>query len=545
MAGGVHSSISRRTLLGGTLGALGVAGLAACTTGGGEGEPGGGSNEGGKLEPPTFTAFSDVEPDKPGNAEGVPPVFYNYPAEPVNREGFPLPGGEPWTALMQALPPKVPAEENKSYQEYEKAVGSKFQVIYGTSAQYTEKFQVTMASNDIPDFVQIVTVAQLPKLLESTFTDLTDILGGDGVSKYPGLANIPTATWKIPELNGRLWGIPQPRPPAGRVLTTRGDVMAERGIDDPYVKLRDGADFVDLLKQLTNKDKGEFSMGADPTSWLLTGVYSMMGGPNNWAVEDGKFVSQLTTEQYTKALVEAGKIVQAGYLHPNSFSDPGSNSAWYRAGTTALYFQSFVGWGGNARSNPEWNVGNIELPKWDGGGLTPIHKSVAGYGAYIAIKKSDDARLEQLLRVADYEASPFGTQQYLDVNYGVKGFSYNLEGPNPKSVPSDTSPGIVPMTYTGGNSGAILFGQGQTESVDAQYDFLSRAIPDGVEDASQGLYSETQVTKGATFAKQQKDVIREVLLGSKPITAWEEYVADWRKKVGDQIAGEYEEAAAR
>src|SRR5699024_6120462 len=115
-------------------------------------------------------------------------------------------------------------------------------------------FQVTLASGDIPDFMQIMPVAQLPKLLEQEFADLTDVLGGDGVKKYPGLANIPAESWRIPELNGRLWGIPMPRPPVALVLTTRGDVLKERGVDDPYLKLRDGADFVDLLKQLTNKD---------------------------------------------------------------------------------------------------------------------------------------------------------------------------------------------------------------------------------------------------------------------------------------------------
>src|SRR5699024_7118885 len=275
-------------------------------------------------------------------------------------------------------------------------------------------------------------------------------------------------------------------------------------VDDPYVKLRDGADFVDLLKQLTNKDKGEFAMGAQPSLWLLPGIYTMIGGPNNWAVEGGKFVNQRVTEQYQQALVEAGKIIRAGYLHPNSFSEPGSNSAWYIAGTTALYFQGFSGWGSNALRYPEWNVGNIELPKWGGGGSAPIRKSLAGYVDYVAIKKSDDARLDELLRVADYQASPFGTQEYLDVIYGLEGYSSEMVDGIP--VRADPNPGVVPMTYLAANRGAVLFGSGQRESVDAQYDFLTRAIPTGVDDASWGLYSETETTKGSTLVKEQQDV---------------------------------------
>ncbi|HIT75574.1 MAG TPA: extracellular solute-binding protein, partial [Candidatus Avipropionibacterium avicola] len=510
-----------------------------------QGTGGGGNGGGGEtgLVEPTFVPFAGVTPDKPGSADGITPVFYNYPNPPTVREGYPLEGGEKWSALMQMAPPKVAASKNKNYQLYRDALGTDFEVNGVLSAAYTEKFQVIMAGGDLPDFVQIASVAQLPKLLEKNFTDLTDVLGGDEIKKYPGLANIPTATWKIPQLNGRLWGIAQPRPPAGVSLTSRGDVLAERGIDDPYVQLRDGADFVDLLKQLTNKDKNEFAMGADPNGWLMPMMQTMIGGPNVWANENGTFVHQLETEQYKEALSEAGKIIQAGYLHPNSFSDPTQNATWYNAGTTALYYQSFVGWGGNARLHPEWNVGNVELPMWDGGGMAPIRKSVAGYGAYIAIKKSDDARLEQLLRIADFIASPFGTQQYLDVNYGVEGYSYNMEDGNPVSLPPETNPSIVAMTYTGGNSGAILFGQGEQESVDRQHEYLSRAIPAGIDNAVDGLYSETFSTKGATFTKAQFDLQREIMLGQKPVSDFDDFVKKWKSQVGDKAAAEYAESA--
>src|SRR5699024_6342476 len=184
--------------------------------------------------------FADTNPDKPGTAEGVSPVFYNFPNPPVDREGYPLPEGEPFTALMQALPPDVPPDENKNYQRLYTEFGRKFDIVYGTYVDYREKFQVTMASGDLPAMMMMMTVPQMPKMLDKTFADLSDHLGGDNIKDYPGLANIPTPTWKIPTLNGRIWGIAQPRPPAGIVITSRGDVMAERGIDDPNLKLADG-----------------------------------------------------------------------------------------------------------------------------------------------------------------------------------------------------------------------------------------------------------------------------------------------------------------
>jgi len=487
-----------------------------------------------------------VKPDKPGTAEGVTPVFYNLPNPTVPREGFPLTGVKPWKALMQAIDPQVPAAQNKAFEQFATSIGTSFNVIYGTYVNYLEKFQVTMASDDVPDMCMIVSVAQLPGLLNKYFTDLTDVLGGDNVKKYPGLANIPTPAWKSAEVNGRLWGIPQPRPPAGSALTARGDILAKRGVSDPNPKLSNGDDFMELLKQLTNKDKNEFAMGADPNGWLLPMMLTMFGAPNIWKVEGGKFINQLETEEYKEALNQAGKIIQAGYLHPNSFSDPASNSAWYTGGITALYYQSFIGWGGNARSYPEWNVGNVELPKWDGGGMAPIRKSVAAYGSYVAIKKSDADRVDQLLRVCDYIASPFGTKQYMEVSYGVEGYNYSINDQgNPVSKAGTDNPGIVPMSYAGGNSGAILFGQGVKESVDAQYDYLSRALPAGIDNPTIGLYSETYTSKGATLAKEQLDVQRSIMLGEKPMSAFDDFVKTWKSRVGDKSSEEYAEAAAQ
>lgn len=537
---GQDSSISRRALLGGAAGAAGLAGLAACGSGG-SGGSGGGVSEAGTAQTPTFVPFADTTPDKPGTAEGVSPVFYNFPNPPVNREGYPLPEGEPFTALMQALPPEIPPEENKNYQRLYTEFGRKFSIVYGTYVDYREKFQVTMASGDLPDMMMMMTVPQMPKMLEKSFADLSDHLGGDNIKDYPGLANIPTPTWKIPTLNGRIWGIAQPRPPAGIVITSRGDVMAKRGIDDPNLKLADGKEFVEMMKQLTNKGKNEFAMGADPLGWLINVVKTMVGTPNIWKEEGGKFTHEIETEEMEMALSESGKMLP--YLHPNSFSDTSKNAAWRDAGVTALYVQSFVGWGGNARNHPEWNVGNIEIPKWEGGGMASIRKSVAGYGSYVAFKKADDDRIKELLKIADYIASPFGTEQYLNINYGTEDYSYTMEKGNPTAITD--APPIASLTYTGGNSGAILYGQGVEKDVDAQHDYLSRAIPAGTDDASLGLYSETAVTDAATMMKAQEDVMREVMQGTKPMSEWRAFVKRWQSQVGDKMREEYAEAAAK
>jgi len=520
---------------------LGLTGCAETPTGGQPATGAGGS----AARPPAYVPFTGVKADLPGTAEGVSPAFLSYPSPPLAREGFPLPATEPFTALLQGAPAATAPDRNDAYRVLRDQAGNSMNALTVISSQYLDKFQVTMASNDIPDFVQIMKVPQYPTMLEKYFTDLSDVLGGDGVKKYPALANIPTETWKIPTVNGRLWGFAQPRPPAGRILSTRGDLLTARGLDASPAPAN-GAEFVELLKALTDRGKNQFALGGDPTDWLLPGVLEMMEAPNGWALQDGTFVSQLASEQMVEALNECGKIIRAGYQHPNSFSDPGQNGVWWTAGTTSMLFQAFTGWGTYARSQPSWQVGHVTLPKWNGGGTAPLHKSVAGYDAFVSIRKqASDQRLDELLRIVDLIASPFGTQQFLDVNYGAPGFTYDMVDGNPQFTKDGSTNVVKGWPYAGGNSQAVLFTPGQDELTRAQHAYLSEQLPNGVADASQGLYSETEVTKGATQAKAAKDVQRAVLLGEQPISAWQDFVKKWSAEVGDRIAGEFADAAAQ
>jgi len=537
---GELTTTTRRRLLAGTVGLAAAAGLGACAPDG----PGVGSSPSaaGTVSLPAHVPYDGVKPDLAGTAEGVAAGFFGFPQPPIERPGFPLPSTVPATALLQGTPPLMAPDQNSAYRRAREQAGNNLDATVVSSTNYLDKFQVTAASGDYPDFVHIMPVPQYPKLLEKSFTDLTDILAGDGVTKYPALANIPTATWQSASVNGRIWGVPQPRPPAGTVLSTRGDLLAKRGLD-PNPQVSTGKEFVELLAALTDKRNNQFALGQDPAAWVLPLLLQMKDAPAPWSVVDGRFVSQLESEQMKEALVECAAIVQAGYTHPNSFTP--QTAEWLRAGTIALYHQGFTGWGLWTRANPEWNLGIVRLPKWDGGGMAPIYKSVPGYYIFVGIRKQQDQkRLEELLTIADFIASPFGTQQFLDVNYGAAGSTYDLVDGNPTFREGQSVNVLAGWPYLGGNGQAVLFTPGNDDLTRAQHAYLSEVIPTGKEDASLGLYSETKVAKDVTYQKKFADVQRGVMQGAQPLSAWDDLVKVWKSDIGDRIAGELAEAAA-
>src|SRR5699024_413631 len=121
-----------------------------------------------------------------------------------------------------------PMDRNQWWQRINSDLGEPITLTAVPSTEYTAKFQTSVAGEALGDLTQIVVVPQMPQMLNSLFTDLTPHLGGEAVEKYPHLANQPPASWQVATVAGKIWGVPQPRIPAGRVMLTRGDIFEER-----------------------------------------------------------------------------------------------------------------------------------------------------------------------------------------------------------------------------------------------------------------------------------------------------------------------------
>ncbi len=537
--------VTRRTLLTGIGAAAGSSLLMSCRTESGPGTGPGPRASAAPVEPPTHVPFEGVTPDLPGTVDGVTAGFFTYPSPPVDRPGFPLPETTPITAMFQGESPTMSAGANPVVQQLRQQTGNQLEATTVLSTEYVSKFQTTIAGGDLPDLVQIEQVAELPGLLDKHFTDLTEFLAGDNIAEFPALAAFTADNWAVSTINGRIWGVPQPRPPAGRIMLTRGDTLAKLGIDrDP--KLNDGEDFADMLAELTDPTDNTFAIAGDPANWLLRAVRQMCGAPNVWAEENGSFTHEIMAEETVEALEQTAKLVQAGFTHPEAFSKPGENHTWFRAGVTPLLIQGFTAWGNFSRSNPEFDTGHVELPQWTGGGPSKLYTSLAGYYAFIGIRKQDSPeRVREILHVLDYIASPFGTTQYLDINYGVDGATYHMDGGEPSYLEEPAGAELLTgWPYAGAGSQNVLYAPGDQELVQRQHDYLSATLPQGRRNASIGRYSATALSKAATWDKRRNDLERSILLGEKPVSAWNTFAEDWNNAVGKKMAEEFAASAA-
>lgn len=528
--------VGRRQLMLGTAGAaVGATFLGACST-----TSTSGNNPAGEaVKPPTYVPYTGVKPDLPADEKlDVPAGYFHYPADPATFvEGEIGKGGE-IQMLLQASSISVPEDRNQRWQALNKAMNVKMKFSIATSADYLNKLQVTLAGGQLPDVAQIIPVPQLPNVLKTGFADLSEYLSGDAIKDYPGLAAIPSYAWRLPTVNGKIYGVPQTRAVAGLICSTRQDVLDKLGITP---QVNSGQDFVDLCKELRSKKGNIWAFGSLPPNWVMPYVMEMMGAPNQWREEGGKFTSIYESDRVEDALEVVRKLWADDLIHPDSFSKPASNINWWKAGTTILYFQDFAGWPSYTKQFPEMKFGVVPAMKWEGGGLAAKRVGPGAYYAFTAFKKASEDRIKELLRLANYVAAPFGTKEHLLANYGVADVDYKLNGPDPVTTETGTAEAL-PLGYVSSTSFVNLYVAGNTDSVKAQHEYLTKVMANVNPDPTVGLYSETFQTAGAIEQKRLLDLQGEIIQGRRKVSDWAPAVDEWRTKVGDKARSEFAQA---
>ncbi|MFK4484344.1 hypothetical protein [Curtobacterium sp. AB7] len=87
-----------------------------------------------------------------------------------------------------------------------------------------------------------------------------------------------------------------------------------------------------------------------------------------------------------------------------------------------------------------------------------------------------------------------------------------------------------------------LFYSGAPEMTDVVYESLSSWLDDGITNPTYGLYSPTNSTKGPAIGTYATSAINDVLLGRAPVSGWKGVVRDWRRRGGDAMRREFEQA---
>lgn len=503
---------------------------------------------------PTYIAQSGgPRPDLHSTDSRITDGFLHFPKEPTKSwTGGPPGSGSTVNVFMAGYyPPPSPRDQNATWKAIEKELNATVTMTITPNADYPARLQVAMAGNDLPDTIHVVgTVVSLisDQFVQSQCADLTPYLAGDAAKDYPNLAAIPSYAYKGAGgiFGNKLYGIPIHRYMPAFWFFRNAEIWdAEIGVDTVP---RDAEDFRKILQQLNRPQENRYAIGnvgpVGQNMWGIVSFLEMFGAPNMWSLDaSGKLVRDRETEQYKAALGYMKDLIGGG-LYPPDMQTAGDSRGQMLAGRFVVSNEAFGNgwndlWRRGLQTNPQRHF-TIVKPFSATAGGKPQHFITGGTVAYNLVKKGPADRVKEILRIMNYLAAPFGTQEDLLLSYGLRDQDYSV-GPEGDPVPTReglASAGYVPWQYIA-HRPYVWYQADLPGYAQAAVDVEQTLVGIGVADPTRGFHSATQSRKGVAADQAFFDGVADILFNRRPIGEFDGLVNDWRTNAGDAIRKEF------
>ncbi|SDT68998.1 extracellular solute-binding protein [Actinoplanes derwentensis] len=498
---------------------------------------------------PTFKDSTLVQPD----VKGIRPMadgYVKYPtslADAITEKA--APSGKPITASTPWWGP-APPTANKLVEAVNADMGATINFSIQDGNTYGDKLNTMLGARDVPDLTcipgwEISKLARFSEGVHALFEDLGPFLTGDKVNAYPMLAGLSTAAWQDSVWGGKLMGVPFPvDAPYPSVLFYRKDVADERGIAAPTTL----DELYEFGKKFTNPGKGEWAFG---DIWLeVQQICGAGGSENGWLkTADGKVVHRHELPEYKQAIEFMAKLYAEKLIHPDLASSEGGDvTTLFKGGKIFMYATGGGSWKETWRpavqANPKFNMQAVKVFGAQQG-KAPVRWQTRAGVLWTFIKKGQgQERVQELLRVLNYTAAPFGTKEWELQNYGVEGTHFKRD--------ASGSP-VTNDLWVKEFANQYIFLGGRPPVVVGGPDIPTYA-PDFVgwgNDAAQyleknpwdGIKVEVP-TQQAAIEGPTQDKVTDILRGRAPVSSYDQVLSDWKAGGGDAARDFYAKVLA-
>ena len=494
---------------------------------------------------------------------GVPDGYTTLPTIAKSYDGVPGRGGKVTVFTIAYQPPPTPRDDNKFWQELEKRLGASWEPIITPQPDYGNKSAALLAGGNLPDLFYLNpgqnATAQYKAMDQGAFTDLTPYVTGDAIKTYKNLATFPDYMWNNVKFKNKILGVPKPLQRNGNVGFYRADWARKLGKDVP----KSGDELHDLLVAFARNDPdgngqadtwGLGRYGTDFVGWDDARVaMNMYGAPFTWRKNaDGTLTHQIETDEFRQGIDFLRRLYTDGAFHPDSAGMTfaqcqgaflASKIGIHSEGLGNFYSPTIEG---TAYFKLRQSDPNAELaPNYPQavGGAKAVTRNTQGSFGFTAIPATvgrDQERVKELLRILDYVASPFGSEEWFFLNYGVEGVDHQLND----GIPLLTDRGIAErgdLTYVMANLPVLYFPRAP-EAVAPAQNMAYEIMKIGIDDPSWPLYSATNVAKGPELVQFGFDSITPIVTGRAPLSTLDDVIKEWKSRGGDQIRQEFEQS---
>jgi putative aldouronate transport system substrate-binding protein len=495
----------------------------------------------------------------PSGIDGVPDVYLQYPEPQVTYDGVPGNGGTVRAFTISYSPPPTPKDDNQFWQELERRLGVTWEIDMTPQPNYGEKSAAYLAGGDLPDLFYINpgqnATQQYQALAQGAFLDLTPYVTGDALQQFQNLKTFPQFMWDNIKFQGKSFGVPNPSGRTAGQPHYRVDWAETVGIDPVGPEaLRQMMTAFTANDPDGNGSQDTWGQGRYSSGWWAFDnriTQQAFKAPHNWRLnDDGTLTNTIETDEYRAAIEYQIALYQDGSYHPDApsmtFDDCkgtfiAGGIGLHSEGTTSFYGPGTTG-GQLAEAYPQARITNVPIIAADGGpGVTHNNPGSFGYVAIPASLGGDEERVLELLRILDYLAAPFGSEEQLFMDNGIEGVHWEY---NDQGAPISNDKGRADrsdLTYFMGPLNVLFYGETPELGLDVQR-VLIEAAEVGIDDPTAVLFSQTNVDQGPTLSQLGGDSITAIVTGREPLDALDAAIESWRSQGGDQIRQEFEEA---
>jgi putative aldouronate transport system substrate-binding protein len=389
-------------------------------------------------------------------------------------------------------------------------------------------------------------------MAQGAFTDLTPYLTGDSLQQFKNLAAFPAYIWENVKFQGKIFGVPKPLWRNGNLAFTRGDWLQALGLSAP----EDHQQVHDMLVGFTNNDPdgsgsqdtwGTGRYGGGWAGWDNRLFFPMFGTPWDWRLNpDGTLVHAVETEEFRQGLEFMRQLYADGGYHPDSagmtYTDARNN---FIAGKSGLHTEGFLSFFG---------IGNVTdliqdlKPDASTVGLLPPGPNAVvwneiGYFGYMGIPSTvkDEERVLELLRILDYLASPFGSEEHTFLSYGIEGVHHTVNENGARIINEQGRAEKSDLPSAMWSQAVYYYPENPDLALQVQ-ELALQAMAKGIDDPTLTLYSETDVSEGGTLSDFLHGKVTDVVTGRESIDSVDDFVSEWRDRGGDDVRNEFQEA---
>jgi putative aldouronate transport system substrate-binding protein len=273
----------------------------------------------------------------------------------------------------------------------------------------------------------------------------------------------------------------------------------------------------------------------------------MFGAPHNWGFDGtGKLVRNRETEPYKAAVGFVRDLMTAG-VYPPDVATITQSRPQHAQGRFVVAIDGYGNsWIDLLQQGAQYgNHFHLVPPFAATAGGKPQAFLSHGFVSMNVLKKNSPDKIREVLRIMNFLAAPFGSQEDLLLSYGLPDSDYSLDDrgnpiPKPEGVPRAS---YVPWRYIAQhpwvNYRADLPGFAR-----ARFEAQQLLMPLGVSDPTDGYYSATAWTRGQTADVHFQDGLIDIILSRRPMSDYDGLVTAWRTEAGDVVRKEFMDAMA-